>query len=332
MIARAPSRAVLARRSAAAAITLAMASCSATPRESAVAVAVAAPPSIVAPPSASGPIRYEVDVAPGAASLAISVDVPRGPAADFTVEDDGASYVHAVTFDDGKGARPLAAARDGKGEGDEPIGPCFHVPACEAPTCRVRYRFDLEEAARAIDDETIAASVAGAFVGSPSTWLLHPELVTEGRVFTLAARAPAGLTFATGLLPDPGDPSRAAADVSDLPRAPYGVIGAAKMLRWQKDGFALDVARLPGPLAVDDAALARWVDASASAVLAWAGRAPIARALVVVSPARGHGVGFARTLGNGGASVLVPLGAETTEAELAARWELVHELLHVSFP
>ena len=179
----------------------------------------------------------------------------RGPAADYTVEDDGASYVHAVTFDDGSGPRPLAPARAGKGGGDEPIGPCFHVPACDANVCRVRYRFDLGEAARAIDDETIAASLGGAFVGSPSTWLLHPELVTEGRAFTLAARAPDGVTFTTGLLPDPSDPSRrAAADVSDLPRcAPYGVIGAAKMLRAGRRTASRSTSRaFPGPLAVDD--------------------------------------------------------------------------------
>ena len=52
-----------------------------------------------------------------------------------------------------------------------------------------------------------------------------------------------------------------------------------------------------------------------------------------MSPARGHGIGFARTLGNGGAWPCSSRSARRRPSlELAARWELVHELLHVSFP
>jgi hypothetical protein len=275
--------------------------------------------------------RYEVEVSSDATALDVAVTLPRGPAMDFAFEDGGERFVRGLAYRGQGAAIPLREAREGKGEDDEPIGPCFHVPACAASTCRLSYRFDLGAAADRIDDVEIAAARSGAFLAPPSTWLAHPELSSEGRAFTLRVRTPPGVAFASGLAAG-GAGDGFAADVSDLPKAPYGAIGAIRMLHWEKNGFAVDVARLPGTLAVDDAALLRWVDRAAGVVLAWAKRPPIPRALVLVVPSSGHGIGFARTLGNGGASVLVPLGAAATEADLLGGWELVHELLHVAFP
>jgi hypothetical protein len=55
-------------------------------------------------------------------------------------------------------------------------------------------------------------------------------------------------------------------------------------------------------------------------------------ALVILVPTRGSGIGYGRTLGNGGASVILPLGQHSTAAELTSGWELTHELLHTAFP
>ncbi len=322
------------RAAGAALLVLATAACVSPPRSAPNVVATRAATPTTAPradASRGEAFRYDVTVSRDGAALDVALTLPSGPAMDFAFEDGGEKFVRGLAYRAGAAKIDLAESREGKGEGDEPIGPCFHVPPCTAASCRLSYRFDLAAAAHWADDPGVAAEHEGAFLAPPSTWLVHPELSSEGRPFTLSVRAPPGVAFASGLANGPraGD---FAADVSDLPKAPYGAIGAMRILHWEKEGFAIDVARLPGDLAVDDAALLRWVDRSASVVLSWARRPPIPRALVLVVPSSGRGIGFARTLGNGGASVLVPVGASATEADLLAGWELVHELLHVAFP
>jgi hypothetical protein len=51
-----------------------------------------------------------------------------------------------------------------------------------------------------------------------------------------------------------------------------------------------------------------------------------------VLPVDGGGLGYGKTLGNGGASILVPIGLLTTQRQLDGDWMLVHEMLHLAFP
>jgi hypothetical protein len=48
--------------------------------------------------------------------------------------------------------------------------------------------------------------------------------------------------------------------------------------------------------------------------------------------ARRRGVGFGTTLGNGGASIMIWLGAGTTTEQLRTDWVLVHEMMHLGVP
>jgi hypothetical protein len=110
------------------------------------------------------------------------------------------------------------------------------------------------------------------------------------------------------------------------------VFGDLHLRRVEVEDEAIDVAVLPGAFEAGEAALAGWVSSSARAVRAYYGRASIRRALLVIVPRSGRGLGFARTLGNGGASIVANVGEATTAADFTTSWELIHELLHVSFP
>ena len=62
------------------------------------------------------------------------------------------------------------------------------------------------------------------------------------------------------------------------------------------------------------------------------GRFPSERTLLLVVPNDGEGFGYGKALGNGGASILLPIGEHTSRAKLADDWVLVHEMVHVGFP
>jgi hypothetical protein len=62
------------------------------------------------------------------------------------------------------------------------------------------------------------------------------------------------------------------------------------------------------------------------------GRFPVRRVLLLVLPGRGGGLGYGKTLGNGGASILLPIGETTSARELERDWMLVHEMIHLAFP
>jgi predicted metalloprotease with PDZ domain len=227
--------------------------------------------------------------------------------------------------------QPIAAGRDAAGY------PSFQLPPCPQRGCRVRYRFALAEAARRVRDIGCAEEARGAFLTSPSAWLLHPAEATEGQTFELRVATPPGIAFVAGLLPA-GEgsfalpPAAYAAEVADLPNPAWAAFGELTLHRIEVEDEAIDVAVLPGAFAAGEPAIEGWVSSSARAVRAYYGRASIRRAVVIVVPRHGRGLGFARTLGNGGASIVADVGERTTVEDFAGSWELIHELLHVSFP
>src|SRR6185437_1999449 len=159
----------------------------------------------------------------------------------------------------------------------------------------------------------------------------------DEEAFELRVTTPPGLAFASGILPSgvgpPALPPAAyGASLSDLPNPAWAAFGPLHLLRVDVEDEAIDVAVLPGTMQAGDAALRAWVSDAARAVCAYYGRASIRRALLAVVPREGRGVRFARTLGNGGATIVAYVGGRTTAADFASGWELVHELLHVSFP
>jgi predicted metalloprotease with PDZ domain len=300
------------------------------------AAACAAPPAprrrVEAPPIAHGTAhawRYDVTASTGAKELGVEALIPPGCAATLGVPSTG-RFVRGVEVSTGGPFRPLEVEREGTADAR------WHLPYCPPEGCRLRYRFALADAAAQVDQISAAAEVGGAVITSPSAWLLHPA-VPDSQPFELRVSTPPGTTFVAGLLPA-GEgaialPPRAyAADLTDLPTAPWSAFGAMRLLRADVEGQAIDVALLPGQLDAGDEVLLAWITESARAVRGYFGRAPIRRTLLLISPEPGRGIFYARTIGNGGATIVAPLGRATTAADLAASWQLIHELLHVAFP
>jgi hypothetical protein len=280
--------------------------------------------------SASPPWRYDVTATEGARELSVEARI-AAPAGEALGVEGAGRFLSGVEISTGGPFQPLPFQRDAAFE------PTFTLPACPPEGCRLRYRFALAEAAHRVSDVACAEEANGAFLTSPAAWLLHPAEAADGQTFELRVATPPGIAFVAGLLPAGRDaftlpPASYAADASDLPNPAWAAFGDLHLHRVQVEDEALDVAVLPGAVACGEEALAGWVDSSARAVRSYYGRASIRRALVVIVPGRGRGPGFARTLGNGGASILANVGERTTPADLAGTWELIHELLHVSFP
>lgn len=296
-------------------------------------VSCAAPPapprSVAAAPAVDPVFRYDVRLD---ARDVLSVDaiVFAKDGGDFSLER-GAPFVSDLTVAASGPAAPIAAALDEDGEA------VFRLPPCPPRGCRVHYRFALGEAAQEDHDVSTAVREAGALITSPGAWLIHPSACEPGQPFTLRVETPPGVIFTSGLAP--ADPTSAAippaeyrADVADLGNPAWAAFGPLHLARRTVEGEAIDVAFAPDP-AVDEAAFLAWIEGSARLVHDYYGRPSIGRAQIVILPAAGRrGMTFGRTLGNGGATILAYAGDRSALSDLTSGWELIHELLHVSFP
>jgi hypothetical protein len=138
--------------------------------------------------------------------------------------------------------------------------------------------------------------------------------------------------FVCGLALSASEGARAAVfrgDVGALDDTPYAAFGKLATSRPRMPGGVVDVA-FDGAAGPD---IQRWVDGALRAVAAYYGRFPTEHtALIVHVDPFERGVTSGRTMGVGGASVLVSVGEHTSADALARDWTLVHELVHVSFP
>jgi len=268
----------------------------------------------VAAPSASASRGDEVDVRArydvvydGEGTL--DVEARFATAADRLVVERGAErFVREARVVTDGGLRPLGR-RDGAFTG------------CAAAPCRIRYRYALREACRAIDRVTTASEEGDVLVAPPSTWLLAPEHATGSLRFEVRARAG---TFVSGA---PG-----AIAFADLWTAPYAAFGPLTVRRVSAGAETITLARTPGRLRLDDDALGRYVARAADAVSRYFGRFPLNEVLVLVVPSRGRWMGEGRTLAGGGAGIFLRIGEDAPPAAYAADWVLVHEMVHLAFP
>lgn len=268
--------------------------------------------------------RYEATLSEGGDEIRVTLRAPRG--ADLSLER-GAPFARDVEVATAAGFAPLPMIADEHGD------PILRLPPCPSGGCRLRYRFALAEAARATADITCAEDVGSAVLTSPGAWLAHPDADGD-ESFELKLTSPRGLVFLAGLLPRDRPfglpPDTYAARLSDLANPAWAAAGELGLARVTVGEVQLDVASVSG--APDEAVLRPWIEGAARAVRDHFGRAFITRAQIVVVPVRGRGMSFGRTLGNGGATIVAMVGRESALADLASGWELIHELLHVSFP
>jgi hypothetical protein len=289
-------------------------------RQTAPRAAPASPATAPAPPT-SLDWTYDVSAESGAKELSVAASFPRGSEAELSVDDGAEPFVHDV-----------AVLRGDAWQTVPPSGTSWLVPACATEGCRIRYRFLLADASTRLRDPDVAMAHDDVFVAPPSTWLLRPLSDGADRSFRFHVRTPMGVTFASGVFPSPSEPETFRAKVADLPAAPYSAFGNLHTLHIDVSGRSVEVAIAPGAFAVGEPAVLDWIRISADVVAKYYGSFPVERVLLLVLPGRGKGFGYGKTLGNGGASILLPIGGATTQRELDDDWMLVHEMIHLGFP
>jgi predicted metalloprotease with PDZ domain len=261
---------------------------------------------------------YSVEAGEGARELRVNASFTESPSGGDLVFDDGMGrYVRDAQVASGK-AWTTAEVEDDR----------LRTDACRR-ACRVRYRFLLDEAARGARNRNSAFEQGGALVAAPSTWLIRPGARGPGR-FRLRVTTPASISFATGIFPAASGTYEA--NLADLPEAPYSAFGPFETTHIRVTGGEVEVALLPGETAVERSALLAWVERAAGDVAAYYGRFPLPRALVILIPGGRRAVGFGTTMGNGGGSIMIWVGAATRETDLRRDWVLTHEMVHLGLP
>jgi hypothetical protein len=266
--------------------------------------------------------RYEVTVGPLARELVVEAALAPGSAEVLGVDAGAEVYVRDLMIAEG-GVWQTA--------GIEPQGSSWVVPACASRGCRLRYRFLLGDAS-VLDDVDVAFERNGVIVAGPATWLLRPLRASAGSPYRFRVHAPPEVTFVTGVQPAAdGAPGTYQADVTDLALAPHAAFGPLRVRRLSVGGARVDLAILPGELALDDGAVAAWVQASGDAVAGYYGRFPVSNALVLALPSSGRGV-HGTAYGNGGAAILLRVGERAGARAVERDWVLTHEMVHLGFP
>jgi len=262
---------------------------------------------------------YDVVAGPGARELRVAARFEGFAGGALSIDDGFERFVRDLEQKRGASWKPLALA-----------GPGATLPAGEGPL-HVRYRFLLAEAAASARDIYTAFAHEGALLAPPSTWLVRPAAVPGGQRYRLRVKAPPGVEFVTGLLhAADGDGYEAA--LESLGEAPYSGFGRFRRFESEVGGARLELAVASGALGPGDDALRTWLEASGRAVSGYFGRFPMPRALVLVIPGGRRAMGYGTTLTGGGASILLWIGPQASQADLRDDWVLVHEMVHLGFP
>jgi hypothetical protein len=264
---------------------------------------------------------YAVTVSPGARELSVEARFPAGSGTELGLDNETSSFV-----------RELCLVTGPRCEAPAVQGTSWYVPSCQREGCKLRYRFALAEAAVSLRDPDFADAHEGVIVAPPSSWLVRPLAEQPEKRFRLQVSTAPGVAFVTGVPRSPTEPGWFSAPTSDLPFSPYSAFGNIELWKTRAGASALEIGFGPGEFAVGQRRVAAWIDDAARVVTGYYGRFPVSYALLLVLPTDGRGLGYGKALGNGGASMLVPLGRRTGEAELSDDWVLVHEMLHLGFP
>jgi hypothetical protein len=280
------------------------------------AVAPVAPLLAARPPVAA---EYEVTARPGARELDVEATLQAAGSA-LSIEDGVGPFLAGAEYDDGRGWRPA-----------QPRGDTLLTPGCEGRPCRVRYRVRLADAALALRDRARALYQTGAVLAPPSSWLVRPANPRAGDRYRFRVRMPKGLAFVTGVTPSAWE-DRHEGMLEDLPMAPYSGFGPFETTKIRVGGALVEVAVAPGQRSLATPAIVAWAERAARAVTGVYGAFPFPRVAVLVLPGGRRPVGFGTTLGNGGASIMVWLGAQATESDLRRDWVLTHEMAHLGLP
>ncbi len=272
--------------------------------------------------SAPGEWSYEVDVSEDARAIDVVATFPAGSGDAFAIDDDAMPFAERVeTHAASETAWRAAPLRDG----------AWGVPCANG--CAVRYHIRLADAARSLGDADSAMEMRGAVESPPSTWLLRPTTFDLRSTYRFHVVTHGDARFATGVHAIAGAPDTYGANASDIDSAPYTLFGKLRTRTLTRADAAIELAILPGRLALDDAAIDHWIDLSARAIDAYYGHFPVKRLLLVMAPVSfGGETPEGRTLAGGGATILLGVSERMTAADTARDWVLTHEMTHLASP
>jgi hypothetical protein len=279
---------------------------------------------------------YDVEAGPGGRELAVEARFKAGAGERLQVRAQLAPFIVAPQV-----------WRAGGWHDAERVNGDIVTPRCSRTECRVRYRVQLEAAARKLASRSSAFVNGEALLAVPSTWLLEPALEPELQMapavpdgagalapnaarYHVRVRTPPGTTFVTGLFRVRGTPDTYA--VNTIALGPYSGFGAFTVRTVTAGGGSVEVAIAPDARAPSADAVRAWVQRCASAVAAYYGRAPLPRYAVIVLAGSRQAVGFGTAMGYGGGAILVWVSAHASARDLARSWVLVHEMVHLGFP
>ncbi len=259
---------------------------------------------------------YEITVDP-----ALDLDVRatfRGPiAGPLVVDSEATAFVSSVEVQEAQSWRKTD------------LGDTKWATAC-ATTCTVRYRFRLREAAKSVADLDTAIVAGGAVFAPPSTWLVRPRRAPAAPAsYRFHVTTPAGVRFATGIRAAPAAaPGTYEAPISSIDEAAFAAFGALRVGHLADPGIERALAP---ELPLADDVVTRWLKSEVDAVTSYFAHAPDGYAMIFVAPGTSDDTG-GKTLGGGGASLVVRLGKNVKAADLKDDWVVAHELIHVTFP
>jgi hypothetical protein len=263
--------------------------------------------------------RYEVAVSPDLSSLSVEAWIAAGYGTELSVDDGAEPFVHDVQIESSRGWSLIEEKDSG-----------WKIDSCAAVGCHLRYQFALAAAARTLDSE-VAENMSGAIQSPPTTWLLHPIDNRKSCRYRFHVVTPAGVEFVSGVNPVTGAPKTFEALCDDLADGPYSAFGALRVSVVRRSTATIDVAFAPGSRSLSDDDIRHWIQSAATALETYYGRLPLPRWLIIVTATEGseaHG----RTLGNGGATILLSVGRSMTTRDVPHDWVLTHEMIHLAFP
>jgi hypothetical protein len=233
------------------------------------------------------------------------------------IDDEAVKSVEHLELQDGNTWKTIA------------LGDRHWSERCTA-LCTVRYKFKLRDVATAAHDLDVALVAGGAIFASPSTWLVRPSDVPSARYrfHVTTPPPPSRIAFATGVRAAPALAGSYEADASSLEESAFAAFGALRLGHVADPGIEHAIAP---DVALPDDVVVRWVRAEVSAISSYFGHAPDNQAMIFVAPGSGKNTS-GKTIGGGGASLVVTLADKISERELMDDWVVAHELIHVTFP
>jgi hypothetical protein len=115
-------------------------------------------------------------------------------------------------------------------------------------------------------------------------------------------------------------------------RMPYDAFDRLPKTDLDVSGGTIHVAFAPGDIALPREKLFDWIRASAKAVSTYYGRFPVSSLRLLLVPVDGARVRGGTTWGYRGAAIRLPIGRDSSEADLKRDWVIVHEMVHTALP